>query len=66
MRITDNSEINNYHLLSTDYMPDTLHFTTGSYNPLNNPLRLAFFFLVYIFQMGTVSLERSKSLSQNS
>ena len=48
MRISDNnSKINYYHLLSTDYMPDTLHFTTGSYSPHNNPLRLVFFSSLY-------------------
>lgn len=26
----NNNEINDYHLLSTDYMPDTLRFSTGS------------------------------------
>lgn len=30
MGIIVNSEINDYHLLSANYMPDALHFSTGS------------------------------------
>lgn len=56
-----NSEINNYHLLSTDYKPDTLRFSIGSYNPHNNPPRLVLFFLVSIFQMGTQVLKGQKT-----
>lgn len=30
MGITVNSKINDYHLLSANCIPDTLHFSTGS------------------------------------
>lgn len=54
MRISDNNDKMNYsHLLSTDYMPDTLHFTTGSQTPHNNPLWLVFFSSLYFSDGST-------------
>lgn len=62
----NNSEINNYYLLSSEYMPDMLYFSSGLYNLHNNPVNLGFFFSSLYLSDGNTCLERSKNVSPNS